>query len=95
MKGLTVFETEAVYELISEMRSMRLRIEEMYFELKEAKKPYLTAKDLQELTGFSKTWINDNKQHIGYSLVGGQLRFKRSDVDAFMETRYYKIKKSK
>lgn len=95
MEGLTVFETEAVYELLTEIKAMRLQVQEMHAELKEAKKPYISAQELMELIGFGKKWVNDNKQHIGYSMVGGCLRFKRSDVIEFMDSNYYKTGKRK
>ena len=95
MNGVSLIETETLQALIGSVEDLKLTVMSTIAELKDAKKPYLTGQDLQELTGFSKTWVNDNKQDIGYSIVGGCLRFKRSDVNEYMEKNYFKSKKRK
>jgi len=62
---------------------------------KDAKKPYLTVAEVAELTGFSKGWVNEHKSDIGFSSIGSSLRFKRKDVDEFMEENYFKIPKKR
>jgi hypothetical protein len=95
MNGLSVIETPAMLELIEKVVKLSDRVEAIHKELTDAKKPYLTAQEVMELAGFGKTWLNDNKQDIGYSIIGGQLRFKRKDFEAYMETAYFKTKRSK
>jgi len=92
MNGLTVFETEAVHELINEIKGMKIRLEEMHTELKGAKKPYLTINEVAEYTGLSRSAVNANREKIGYTNAGNCVRFKRSDVVEFMEACYYKKK---
>lgn len=48
-----------------------------------------------DLTGFGKSWLNENKQDIGFTMIGGCLRFKRKDVEEFIDANYYKVKAKK
>jgi hypothetical protein len=95
MNGLTVIETPIMLDLIEKVAKLSDRVEAMQNELIDKSKPYLTAQEVMEIAGFGKTWLNDNKQDIGYSMVGGCLRFKRKDLEAYMETNYFKTKQPK
>ena len=95
MEGLTVIETPVMLELFKKIETMSQRIEIIAAELKEAKKPWLTTEDVMTMTGFGKTWINNNKQVIGYSTIGNCLRFKQADVEEFIEANYFKVKAKK
>jgi len=92
MEGITIIETAAFQELLSKIESMTKVIEIVDQELKGALKPYLTVAEVASLTGFGKSWVMDHKSEIGYSTIGSSLRFKRKDVDEFMEERYFKNK---
>ncbi|WP_183567412.1 helix-turn-helix domain-containing protein [Mucilaginibacter sp. SP1R1] len=92
MEGVTLIETHTLEALINEVRGLKETVVTTISELKETKKPYLTPQDVMQITGFGKTWINDNKQFIGFTTVGGCLRFKRKDVEAYMEQNYFKTK---
>lgn len=93
--GMALVDAGMLTTLIEQLQATNRRVEEMAAELKETKKPWLTAHEVQEMTGFGKTWLNDNKQVIGFSTVGGCLRFKRSDVEDFIEANYFKVKSKK
>ena len=93
MPEVAIVDNQILNNLISEISGMKSFIEEMKAELKQKTKPYLTAQELMEITGFGKTWVNDNKHLIGFSSVGGCLRFKRKDVEEFMDQNYFKAKK--
>ena len=95
MNGLTVLETPTLLELIQKITHLSERVEAMHLELKDTKKPYLNTKEVMEITGFSKTWLNSNKHDIGCSVVGGELRFKRKDLEEYMSQNYFKTKKTK
>ena len=95
MEGLTVIETPVMLELLRKLEVMSKRIEEIAAELKETKKPYLNTKEVIELIGLGKTWLNNNKQIIGFSSIGGQIRYKRKDVEIFIEGNYFKAKTKK
>ena len=95
MPTVAVVDDHLLKTLIIEIKTMGERVNQITSELKQAKKPYLTAQELMEFTGFGKTWVNDNKQLIGYTTVGGCLRFRRTDVENFMEENYFKVKQKK
>jgi hypothetical protein len=93
MPEVAIVDNRILLNLISKIEEMGNYVEELKAEAKSKQKPYLTAQELMELTGFGKTWVNDNKQLIGFTTVGGCLRFKRKDVEDFMEQNYFKAKK--
>jgi excisionase family DNA binding protein len=92
MQGVTLVESQVLENLIGEVQGLRSVVLSTLKELSETKKPYLTVSEAMELTGFGKTWLMANKQDIGFSSVGGCIRFKRKDVEAYMEANYFKTK---
>jgi excisionase family DNA binding protein len=95
MEGVTLIETAALQDLIGSIERMELIVTSTVAELKKSKNPYLTTADVTELTGFGPKWVQDNKAAIGFSMIGNHCRFKRSDVEEFMEQNYFKSKKRK
>ncbi len=95
MENISIVETKVLEELIFEVRSLRELVIKTIDELGDVKKPYLTVQDVMNLTGFSIDWVNHHKQDIGYSNIGRTIRFKRKDVEAYMEANYFKAKKGK
>jgi predicted DNA-binding transcriptional regulator AlpA len=95
MEGVSIVETRILERLISRIEALEAIVLSNVEELKQNKKPYLSTQELMELTGFGKTWVNDNKQLIGFTTVGGCLRFKRKDVEEYIESNYFKAKKIK
>jgi len=83
---------EYLKELISKVEAMTKIVEALDEELKGTRKPYLTLREASAIIGYGTKWVDDHKFDIGCSSVGGQVRFKRKDVDWFMETDYYKNK---
>jgi len=92
MDGVTIIETKAIQDLIKKIESLQETVLRSLDELKDAKKPYLDIAEVMELTGFKRSWVNVNKSKIGFCSVEGSIRFKRSDVDAFMNLNYFKSK---
>jgi hypothetical protein len=92
MEGVSIVETETLQSLINKFETLQTTVVNIAAELKDSRKPYLTAQEVMEITAFGKTWLNDNKQDIGYSMVGGELRFKRKDLESYMESNYFKTK---
>jgi len=92
MEGVTIIETGKLNELIAGIETLKITTLTAIKELKESKKPYLNVAETMELTGFSKAWVNNNKAKIGFCSVEGSIRFKRSDVESFMNNRYFKSK---
>lgn len=93
--GMALVDSTLLQGLISQVKELQATVMTTVAELKESKKPWLTAQEVQEMTGFGKTWLNDNKQLIGFTTIGGCLRFKRADVEDFIEANYFKVKSKK
>lgn len=90
MNGVSIIETATLEALIHEVRGLRETVVTTISELKDTKKPYLTTQEVMELTGFSIDWVNDHKADIGFSNIGRTIRFKRKDVEAYMDAGYFK-----
>ncbi|RZK77497.1 MAG: DNA-binding protein [Pedobacter sp.] len=91
MHGVTIIETAALEALIASVQNLQETVTVALAEVKDTQKPYLSVNEVMELTGFGKSWVNENKAKIGFSSIGGCLRFKRSDVAEFMEANYFKV----
>jgi hypothetical protein len=92
MEGVTILETKVLQELIDKIIKLSESVEAIRQELDGTRKTYLTLKEASAFIGFSTAWVNEHKFDIGCSTVGGQVRFKRKDVDWFMQQEYYKSK---
>lgn len=88
MEGVTILETEFLNSLFKRLDN----IEAFVKENKSAQKPWMTLKEVCEYMSKSSTWVDLHKVEIGFTKAGGEVRFKRSDVDAYLESRYYKQK---
>ena len=94
MEGVSIIETAVLQEVINKINSLENYISKAVDELEQTKKPYLTVKELMSWTGWTRDWITDNKQNIGYSKIAGLLMFKRKDVEEFIQQGYHKVKRS-
>jgi excisionase family DNA binding protein len=90
---VAIFDNHLVETLIAKIERIDNYIHELKADVDTKSKPYLSTQDLMELTGFSSKWVIDNKGKIGFTEIGNQLRFKRKDVEQFMEQNYTKTKK--
>lgn len=88
MNGLTIIETEVLSGIFKKLE----KIEAFVKETETAKKPWMSLKEVCEYMGKGSTWVDMNKASIGFTKAGGEIRFKRKDVDAYLESRYYKSK---
>lgn len=95
MEGVSLVETEVLNKLISRIDELEKKVIDALADLKDAKKRFLIVKEVSEITGFSKAWVNDNKADIGFATVGGGLRFRRDDVEEYMARYYFKNGKKK
>jgi len=95
MDAVSIVNSELLNNLISKIDIMGAHVEQITEELKQTKKPYLTAQEVMEITGFSRDWVTDHKHDIGCSTKGGKLIFKRKDLEAFIDEDYYKAKRRK
>lgn len=90
---VAIIDNQLIENLISKINSLDAYVNELKTEVEVKSKPYLSTQDIMELTGFSSKWVIDNKSKIGYTEIGSQLRFKRKDVEQFMEQNYIKPKR--
>jgi hypothetical protein len=51
---------------------------------------WMSVEEVAEFTGFSKDWVYDHKEDIGFFHNGGHLKFWKPDVTKFMELRSVK-----
>ncbi|QNK61721.1 helix-turn-helix domain-containing protein [Pedobacter sp. PAMC26386] len=91
--SVALVDNELLNSLIAKIEVMGIRFEQISKELNETKSPYMDTQAVMEYTGFKKTWVNDNKHKIGYRMVGGELRFKRKEVESFMEESNFNSRK--
>lgn len=95
MNGISLVETETLQALISKVEQMEATVTGFAADLSNTKQQYLSPKDVMALTGFSRDWVSDHQQEIGFSTIGGQIRFKRKDLEEYMSQNYFKTKKPK
>ena len=55
-------------------------------------KKLLSVAEVAEMTGYSTVTINRRKEEIGFFTEGKDIKFKPSDVDAWIEENYIKPK---
>ena len=53
---------------------------------------WLTMEDVVSYVGFSRTWVMYRKNKIGCFKDGKDLRFKKSNVDKYMDANSFKVK---
>lgn len=87
MNVITI-EEEAYKNLLEEVKNLVQAAKKMSDEIFIQKHKYLTAAEVGAITGYSSKSIKNRKDEIGYITQGGELKFIRSDVDAWMR-RYY------
>lgn len=87
MKGITIVKTRVLNRLIDRID----RMEELIKNLGVAGgRPWMSIKKVCEYMGKGSTWVDMNKWEIGFTKAGGEIRFKRKDVDAYLEGRYFR-----
>jgi hypothetical protein len=95
MKVITIKSKDykAQQENLAILRELFLKTVE---ELKEAKQDkWMSVEEVAEFTGFSRDWVYDHKEDIGFFHNGGHLKFWKPDVMKFMELRSVKPKINK
>lgn len=88
-----VISSEAWKVLIFEIMETRKLTQVMFEKMSEAAADrWLTPKEAGEYVGFKQTWIKARSSKIGAFQDGNGLRFKKSDIDAYMEKNSFKAK---
>lgn len=87
MEGL-FFESAAYKEM---MYKLDVVFKAVTAPVKETDK-WMSMEEVVEYTGFSRTWVMHRKNKIGCFSDGKGLRFKKSNVDKYMEANSFKVK---
>lgn len=95
MGNVTIIETEKLNSILNGMEALMDFVKDATLESKFSKKTYMSLMEVSEYIGFSEKWVRDHKHDIGCSKVGGDYRFKRSDVDYYVSLNYFKIETKK
>jgi len=80
-------ETRAFMMILDELRDIK---EKVVNAVENANKPYLTTKEVMAMLGKSENWVLQHKDALGHSKSSGTLLFKRKDIDAYIESGYFK-----
>lgn len=92
MEGVSIVPTELLNKLFNKLEDIHQRVTQIDQERKEASATYLTTAQLMKYMNKSRNWIMTHKHQLGCSKSAGTLLFKRADVDAFIESDYFKKK---
>jgi len=90
MEGVSIVSTELLQTIIMEIRDLRNEVKQMNQERKDQSAPYLTTKQLCNYISKSRNWVMTHKNVLGCSKETGTLLFKRADVDALVDSGYFK-----
>jgi excisionase family DNA binding protein len=88
MEGISLVETKVLQALIDKVDAIQGYVEKVT----SKDNPYMTIEETAQTMGFTKVWVINNKHDIGFSSIGRSIRFKRKDVEAYMEQNYFKSK---
>ncbi|WPU91847.1 helix-turn-helix domain-containing protein [Mucilaginibacter sabulilitoris] len=88
MEGISLVETKTLQDLILEIKSLKDSVAKSNTETDR----YLNSQEAAKVIGVSEAWMCKIKQDIGYTSIGKIVRFKRSDLIAYMEANYFKTK---
>lgn len=90
MEAVVIVERSVLEKLISEIGEMKSQVREIAKERNDLAKPLMTVKEVCEFLGKGSTWLDANKEKIGFTRAGGELRFRRKDVEAYLEEGYFR-----
>ncbi|MDP3561696.1 MAG: helix-turn-helix domain-containing protein [Legionellaceae bacterium] len=93
MNGVSIVETSLLEDLINKVERLDGYVRTVEKERNELKKPLMSVKEVCEYLGKGSTWLDIHKAEIGFTKAGGEIRFKRKDVEAYLEAGYYKKQK--
>lgn len=92
MEVITV-ESGAWKSLIADLEETRKLIQAMFDKMSDAAADrWLSPKEAAEYVGFKPAWIKARSHKIGAFKDGCGLRFKRSDIDKYMQKNSFKAK---
>lgn len=93
MSNVAFIDSKILLQLMDKMEVLSQRVEDITNENKKLKNTYMSINDVVDFTGLSRSSINKFREKIGFTTSAGCIRFKRKDVEAFMEQNYIKPNK--
>jgi hypothetical protein len=91
MEGVTLIQTDQFEAITNEIRGMHHMVTSMGRELQDLKSKWMTTKQVCTYINKHETWVFRNKEILGYSKKAGTLLFKRTSIDEFIDSGYFKI----
>jgi len=89
MEGVTIIETKALENLKLDIKNLNKLIIDLAKKVK-IDDPLLTSVEVQEYLQKGSTWLDANKHKIGCSKIGGEWRFRKSEVDNYINNYHHK-----
>lgn len=87
------FESETFKALVSEIQETKKLMQIVFAKMNDATQDrWLDPKEAADYVGFKPAWIKARSAQIGAFQAGCGLRFKKSDVDAYMKKNSFKAK---
>lgn len=82
-------EDQSLHIILNRIEKMQMATTKAIGQAK-VKDPLLTTIEVQEYLKKGSTWVDAHKHDIGCSKVGGEWRFRLSDVEAYINSTYQK-----
>ena len=92
MNGVTIIETKKLNALFEQMETMVEFVKQASVPVEPQK--LMTISEVMKMTSLSRSSIDKYKSDIGYTTIGGCYRFKRKDVELYIEENYLSRKAS-
>ncbi|QIL40992.1 helix-turn-helix domain-containing protein [Pedobacter sp. HDW13] len=89
MKGLAIIEAEELDGLKKSIENLEQLVIKMADKVKQSD-PLMDSIEVQQYLKKGSTWVDNNKHKIGCSKVGGEWRFRKSVVDAYVQSTFHK-----
>lgn len=82
-------EDQSLHIILNRIEKMQMATTKAIGQVK-VKDPLLTSIEVQDYLKKGSTWVDAHKHDIGCSKVGGEWRFRLSDVEAYINSTYQK-----
>lgn len=92
-REVLIFDSEVVQDLISKLDYITELHKKATVEIVRLNTSrWMTIEEVAEFTGFGIDWVGARQYEIGYFNQGGGRRFRRADVDTYMQRHFIQTK---
>jgi hypothetical protein len=88
--NVAVVDNKILEDLIWKIERLSTRVEQMHKEMHDVSIKYMTTAQVCEYIKKSENWVFLHKHDLGCSKRAGGLLFKRADVDAYIDSDYFR-----